>query len=48
MATLPICDALSSNVCRLSLTVFASEDAASRWFPEHDPEGVAFEYPVLS
>jgi hypothetical protein len=26
--------------------VFASEDAASVWFAEHDPEGVAFEYAV--
>jgi hypothetical protein len=24
--------------------VFADEQAAERWFPEHDPEGVAFEY----
>ena len=30
------------------LKVFASEDAAERWLAEHDPEGVAFEYPVLS
>jgi hypothetical protein len=30
------------------LKVFASEDAANRWFAEHDPEGVAFEYPVAS
>jgi hypothetical protein len=29
------------------LKVFASEDAASAWFAEHDPEGVAFEYEVL-
>ena len=28
------------------LKVFANEDAAERWFTEHDPEGVAFEYPV--
>jgi hypothetical protein len=28
------------------LKVFASEEAAERWFTEHDPEGVAFEYPV--
>jgi probable addiction module antidote protein len=28
------------------LKVFASEDAANAWFAEHDPEGVAFEYPV--
>ena len=26
--------------------VFASEEAAERWFAENDPEGVAFEYPV--
>jgi hypothetical protein len=30
------------------LKVFASEDAADTWFAENDPEGVAFEYPVLS
>lgn len=29
------------------LRVFASEEAAERWFAEHDPEGVAFEYPVI-
>ena len=28
--------------------VFASEDAAERWFAENNPEGVAFEYAVLS
>lgn len=28
------------------LKVFASEEAAERWFAENDPEGVAFEYPV--
>jgi hypothetical protein len=28
------------------LKVFASEDAANAWFAEHEPEGVAFEYPV--
>lgn len=28
------------------LKVFASPEAADRWFDEHDPEGVAFEYPV--
>jgi len=27
------------------LKVFADEDAAYRWFAEHDSEGVAFEYP---
>jgi hypothetical protein len=29
------------------LRVFASEDAANAWFAEHDPEDVAFEYPVM-
>jgi hypothetical protein len=29
------------------LKAFASEEAAERWFAEHDPEGVAFEYPVI-
>ena len=28
------------------LKVFASADAADRWFAENDPEGVAFEYEV--
>jgi hypothetical protein len=27
---------------------FATADAARAWFVEHDPEGVAFEFPVLS
>ena len=30
------------------LKVFASEEAANVWFAEHDPEGVAFEYPVVA
>jgi hypothetical protein len=29
------------------LKVFASEAAAIDWFRENDPEGVAFEYPVI-
>jgi hypothetical protein len=29
------------------MKVFANEDAAETWFPENDPEGVAFEYVVL-
>jgi hypothetical protein len=29
------------------LKVFANVDAAETWFRENDPEGVAFEYPVL-
>ena len=29
------------------LKVFANADAAETWFPENDPEGVAFEYPVI-
>jgi hypothetical protein len=28
------------------LQVFANEEAMQRWFDEHDPEGVAFVYPV--
>jgi hypothetical protein len=36
-----------AKVCApFRLKVFASEEAAERWFAEHDPEGVAFEYPV--
>jgi len=30
------------------LKVFASEEAAERWFADHDPEGAVFEYPVLA
>jgi hypothetical protein len=37
-------DALPGDVDHLK--VFASEEAAQRWFDENDPEGVAFEYPV--
>lgn len=29
------------------LKVFADQEAAERWFREHDPEGVAFEYQVI-
>jgi hypothetical protein len=29
------------------LKVFATGDDADAWFAEHDPEGVAWEYPVL-
>jgi hypothetical protein len=29
------------------LKVFADQDAARKWFGEHDREGVAFEYPVF-
>ena len=29
------------------LQVFASKDAAERWFAKHDSEGVAFEYPII-
>ena len=28
------------------LKVFASAEAAQKWFDENDPEGVAFMYPV--
>jgi hypothetical protein len=30
------------------LKVFANVDAAEKWFEENDPEGVAFEYEVLT
>jgi hypothetical protein len=30
------------------LKVFADQDAAEAWFLENDPEGVAFEYPVIA
>jgi hypothetical protein len=30
------------------MKVFADEDAAEKWFSENDPEGVAFEYPVMA
>jgi hypothetical protein len=29
------------------IKVFATTDAAEKWFDDHDPEGVAFEYEVL-
>jgi hypothetical protein len=29
------------------LKVFANIDAAETWFEKNDPEGVAFEYPVI-
>ncbi|MES5485954.1 hypothetical protein QMZ05_24640 [Bradyrhizobium sp. INPA03-11B] len=29
------------------LKVFATVEAAEKWFEENDPEGVAFEYEVL-
>jgi hypothetical protein len=29
------------------LKVFATVDAAEKWFEENDPEGIAFEYEVL-
>jgi hypothetical protein len=29
------------------LEVFTTADAARDWFAKHDPEGVAFEYPVM-
>ena len=28
------------------LKLFASDEAAERWFIDHDPEGVAFEYSI--
>ena len=30
------------------LKIFADPDAAEAWFAENDPEGVAFEYPILA
>ena len=30
------------------LKVFAADDVTEKWFREHDPEGVAFEYEVLN
>jgi hypothetical protein len=30
------------------LRVFANAEAAEAWFEENDPEGVAFEYPVMA
>ena len=30
------------------LKVFANADAAEAWFAENDPEGVAYEYEVIS
>ncbi|MCP3459626.1 hypothetical protein [Bradyrhizobium sp. CCGUVB23] len=29
------------------IKLFASQDAAEKWFEDNDPEGVAFEYEVL-
>jgi hypothetical protein len=29
------------------LKVFATIDAAEKWFEENDPDGVAFEYDVI-
>jgi hypothetical protein len=29
------------------IKVFATTDAAEKWFEENDPEGVAFEYDIL-
>jgi hypothetical protein len=31
-----------------SVTIFATELAALRWFSVYDPEGVAFEHKVVS
>jgi hypothetical protein len=32
---------------REHVKAFADQDAADAWFSQHDPEGVAFEYPVI-
>jgi hypothetical protein len=37
----------SKQVGEDHIKVFASADAADRWFMGNDPEGVAFEYEVL-
>jgi hypothetical protein len=29
------------------LKVFATADASAMWFQENNPEGIAFEYPVI-
>ena len=29
------------------VTIFATAEDADAWFKENDPEGVAFEYPVI-
>jgi hypothetical protein len=29
------------------LKLFANQDAADEWFRDNDPEGVAFEYPII-
>ena len=29
------------------LLIFADQESANAWFKEFDPEGVAFEYPVI-
>jgi hypothetical protein len=39
--------ALARAAPKEHLKVFAGETAAEAWFTEHDPEGVAFEYPVM-
>lgn len=33
---------------RDNMKAFASKEAANAWFRENDPEGVAFEYPVIT
>ena len=32
---------------RDDMKVFASEETAQAWLDEHDPEGVAFQHPVI-
>lgn len=34
------------EIGRDNMKIFATEQAAKDWFAIHDPEGVAFEYPV--
>jgi hypothetical protein len=46
--TVLICVDTSKQVGDVNhLKVFANEEAAEQWFAENDPEGVAFEYPVI-
>jgi hypothetical protein len=33
---------------RDGIASLATEEATERWFAEHDPEGVAFEYEVMN
>jgi hypothetical protein len=45
MTNLPSLGAVS--ILRRIRRLFANDEAAEAWFKENDPEGVAFEYPVI-